>query len=426
MIPSAKLYQGVDYIMPLYLFISLPGFYLGMWNLSVIAKYYAFLLILFLLKEAIGKGYKNKGIGMIFTIYLLYCLLSIIWYGINGVNLRCFIRELYNTIPAMFFVYIGMTDNRTKNTFHKWFLNSCSLSMLLGIFLYLSMPGWFLTRKTEYTNYIESTANSENLVLAQMRFSSYLGDTYEVDVYAMLALCISLFTLFYAYKNKRNTLIPYFCLFINFVAAILCQQRVAMVYAVLAIFIFILYGLRSSNQKASIKLLTVFVISISVLFFAVFYYFGDRAGQLFELLADRVDKISYSETVGGRDYQMKLLTEHWDMPIFGHGLGSGGSVAGALGYPHVTDCSYIELLYETGVVGFILFLIIIILTIRRGVKYAKYYLTELTFIGFILIAMVGSNTLTISFMSIYPFWYSIGLIWNKTLLYNLKKNQINI
>ena len=52
----------------------------------------------------------------------------------------------------------------------------------------------------------------------------------------------------------------------------------------------------------------------------------------------------------------------------------------------------------------------------------KVYLTELVIIMFVLVAMIGSNTLNMGYMTVMPFWYAVGRVWNK---YHYKDALLN-
>lgn len=428
MMNKDKLFNYLDYILPIYFVIALPEMYFGLWGISVYVKYIAFVILLLIGMRVYVRSNNYMGFKQLFTSYFVYCLFSIIWYAVNGAPIKCYLNEIYNSVPAMFFVYIGMTDTRSENKFYKRFLYACTISMVLGIWFYITTPGWFMARRTEYIN-MQANAKytyTEDDILQQMRFSSYLGDTYEVDVYAILAMSIALFYLFQAYKKNESTIVIWVCVLVNFIAAILCQQRVAMAYSVLVIGVFIYCGIKYNNKSASKKLITIFVSVLTLIILLAVFYFGDRAEYLTSMLSDRMDNMSVSKALGERDYQLDLLRNHWFLPIFGHGIGSGGATAGFFGLPHVNDCSYIEILYETGIVGFLIFLLIMFKTTLRGLRYIRYYIVELMIIGFCLVACIGSNTLTIGFLSIFPFWYSIGRIWNKEHFEYITNNNISI
>ena len=67
-----------------------------------------------------------------------------------------------------------------------------------------------------------------------------------------------------------------------------------------------------------------------------------------------------------------------------------------------------------------------ITSIIRGVKYLKYYIVELSVVSFVGLAMTGSNSLSLAYLYILPFWYMMGRIWNVDYFEYAKKNKINI
>lgn len=409
-------YKLLDYIFPLYFVIAFFELYLGMFGISVCVKYVSFLILLLYGIKIYINCPNYKGMKSIFTLFLLYNLMSIIWYAINGVTFQCYMNEIFNSIPAMFFFYIGMSDKRKDDRFLRYFLYSCTICMLIGFYLYFTMPGWFLSAKTEIANnqWFSQYNYTENDISSAMRFSSYLGDTYEADVYAIFAFGISMMF----YLNRRsfyNTKLSYLFIFVNVVAAIMTQQRVAMAAVVCYLAFFIYWGYRHHNRKEVSNMILVVVLFLILLIPFVVKHFADRIDVITELLTGRMENMSMSKAVSERNYQIKLLTDHWNNPIFGHGIGSGGSVARSLGHPGVSDCSYIEMLYEIGIVGFIFYLYILLKTVLRGILYLRNYIAELVMIGFVAVACIGSNTLTMGFLAICPFWYCMGRIWNPYL-----------
>lgn len=428
MIGLKKLYKWTDYILPLYFIITLPELYFGAWGIFVLCKYFAFFLLLLMATRVMEQSSNSSNFKSVFSIYFFYCILSVIWYAGNDVSIQCYKNEVFNSLPAMFFVYVGMAEKRDNNRFYKYFLYFCTVSMVIGFFLYLTVPGWYIARKTEQYNnqWFNDLTYNEDEYLQTMRFSSYLGSSYNVDFFALLAISISLFALYYAYKNAKNPLIAYICYFINFLAAILSQMRVAMAYAVIATILFIYFGYKTKNSKASNKLLGIIIFGLMIVVTVGITRLGERGDFLQTVLLARLDDMSFLKALGERSYQMDLLANYWYNPIFGHGIGSGGSVARSMGYPAVSDCYYIELLFENGIIGFLLFVNIMVKTLKRAYRNYRYYAIELAFIGFVLCACIGSNTLSMSFICVFPFWYCIGRVWNDSYLASAKINNISI
>lgn len=411
-----RAYKLLNYIYPLYFVVAFFDMYLGNIGIYIYIKYLSFILLLLYGVKIYINCTNYKGMKSIFTLFLLYNLCSIIWYVINGVPFQCYLNEIFNSIPAMFFFYIGMSERRNDDRFFRYFLYGCTICMLIGFYLYLSMPGWYIASKTALANnqWYSQYNYSENDISSSMRFSSYLTDTYEADVFAIFAFGIAI-SFLYNRKKYYNDIFSYLFILINIVAAIMTQQRVAMAAVGCYFVFFLLWGYRNNNKKEASSMILIVVLFLLLLISFAMKYFADRIDLITELLTGRMENMSMSKAMGERNYQIKLLTDHWNNPIFGHGIGSGGSLARSLGHPGVSDCSYIEMLYEVGVVGFIFYFYILFKTVLRGVHYLRNYIAELVMIGFVAVACIGSNTLTMGFLAICPFWYCMGRIWNPYL-----------
>ena len=410
-----KFYRILDWIYPAYFLVYFVEFYTGMWRLSTLLKFACILLTFFYCASIIGKAKKSCRFFQLFGLYFLYCVFSIVWYAVNGIPIDCYLNELYNSLPAMFFVFVGLADDRKDRKFYERFAYSCTLMMLLGLFFYVTTPGWFVQRSMEaYERSPFHGTISEDTLLSSMRFSGFFRDVYEADMYAMVALSISLFMFFRNPKSKGEIWI-FLMVIINLVAAILTQQRVAMASSVFTFLFYVVYcGVKGKSRKSRIMIIGTLLL-IAGMFSFVMIKAGDRLDQLSLLLGDRLENMSISEAYSERSNQHETIMEHFDMPLFGKGAGSGSTAAAYHGLPHINDGGYWQVLYEFGIVGFLTFLFIMFRTVLRAVKIMRYYLIELVIVSFVLVAMLGSNTLTIGYMLIVPFWYSIGRIWNRSL-----------
>lgn len=420
-------FKLLEYIYPLFFLVCFFEFYLGLWGISTAIKFLSILICLLFSMPIIRKASKNSyGFHKSFTVLYIYIVFSGIMYVVNEVPFKCYINELYNLIPAMFFVYVGMADRSNSRGFYDKFLIACTICMTIGLFLYVSTPQWFVNRRVEIANsaWFNTMNQSENYVMQTLRFSSYLIDSYETDMYTIIGLSIALFS-YYSGLVKRNIIGIAFIL-INFLAAVLTQQRVAMAASAAMLLFYIFWGVFKKGKAQSSKLVLVIFLSVIVAGTLVMTKFGDRAEQITELLNDRSENMSASSAFSERTNQFENAMSNWTMPIFGHGAGAGGAVAGAHGLPHVNDGGWVEFLFEYGIVGSLIFVVFLLSTIRRGLKYLRYYMTELGIIAFVLVAMLGSNTLTLGYMIIVPFWYSIGRIWNRSNYEYIVANEIKI
>jgi hypothetical protein len=406
-------YSKLDWIFPIYFGVYFIEFYFGLWGITVGVKFLCILLSFLFAFKILSSTDKGMGARGVFTIFFAYYVLTGAFYAFNSVSIRCYLNEVFNSIPAMFFFYVGLGEKRSGDQFYDKFLKSCTICMLIGIALYVTTPGWYVSRRIEIADNTSwsGTTHNEDSLLSTMRFSSYLIEGYEADMFAMVALAIALFS-FFKKNYTGKTWIGLSFIIINYVAAVLTQQRVAMAAATFAVFFYMIYGSIHKREKQSRKLLLTMSSLLVVGAVLVFLYLGDRAEQLILLLTDRLDNMNVSTALSERNYQMEIF-DSWTMPITGLGAGSGGAIAGSFGLPHVNDAGYLQMLYETGIIGTLLFIIIICPTLLRGAKHMKVYLAELVIIMFVLVAMIGSNTLNMGYMTVMPFWYAVGRVWNK-------------
>lgn len=414
-----KLFKFLYLLIPFSLVTQFFDFYLGITTITFALKLIGLVATLFVLRNSIKECYSNNNIKYIAIIFLCYYVFTSIFYLFNGRPFSCLLNEYYNFIPAFCFFFIGMSDKDRSNAFYRFFLFSCTISMIIGLGLYVSAPDWYIARNTEIANkaWYATTKYSDNDTLSILRFSSYLGDSYSVDIYSVTALSLSLFFFYLGSRqrfrfNKKKKIYLLFCIVINFVASIMTQQRVAMVVAVVFLFAYFIYGFLKGYGRTSLKLFLFFFLLLIVSALLLYDNFGDRLDMLQVLLSNRMENMSFSKALSERSYQIDLLRNHWDSPVLGMGAGAGESMARSLGFPGVSDCSYIALLFDTGVVGGLLFFLIMLKSIARCLHFLRYYLVELSIMFFVLVAMIGSNTIHMGFMFVIPFWYAIGRIWN--------------
>lgn len=418
------LYTVIDYVLPLYFIVAIIEFYFGLWRLTTIVKMISIIASFVITIRTYNTS--KSIVKSLFVIFILYNLFSITSYLYNNRPLGCYVDDLFNYIPAMFYVFIGIADKRNSRSYYNTFTKYCALSMILGLYLYIMTPEWYLVRQVEIANsaWFAPTMYSEESIMNSLRFTSYLASEYAVIYFSVFALSISLFN--YFQSSNKNYLLTFAVIFIMALSSIISQMRVAMVCTSVIIVYYFFRGYFTLNIKKSSFIGIAFVfVSIAIIAYVYTKYF-DRAEHIKELLIDRMEEMSLSKALQGRDFQVSNMMNEWRFPIFGHGMGSGGAYARSLGYNGVTDANYFKIIFETGMLGLAFFITIILMTLFRAIKYLKYYLTELIIICFILVSMLGANALTLSYLYILPFWYSVGMVWNKHYLNFAINNKINV
>lgn len=405
-ISSDKIYDVLDWILPGYFIATFFVAYLKIPFVINIFKSTSIILSLILLFN--GKLHNANKTYFLFVFILIISILS---YFYNGRPLECVNTDLFNLIPATLFFLVGLNDTRNNRYFYEYLMYAGSAVLFVGLVCYITTPAW-------YTAFILDAKNSsvgtqveytESSIYNVLRFYSFFKDSYPVSLFSIYILSISLFSYF---RIDRRIKYSNYCCIISFISAIACMHRVSMVYAVIMLMFYVFYEFRKFNIKTFFQLCIVSLLSIFVINLLNLEII-DRFSNLGDMLSDRSSDLSFSSAYNERQGLSKKLMLQWYNPIFGLGLGSGGPTSRFLGFGGVTDAGYTKMLFENGIVGFVLFLGLTISSIIKSLEYYKYYIEEFFVLIFILIAMTGSNTLYMPYEYIIPFWYMMGRVWNK-------------
>ncbi len=153
------------------------------------------------------------------------------------------------------------------------------------------------------------------------------------------------------------------------------------------------------GKKSSIVVFIFLVLAI-VLITIANTKFKDRTEHITELISGRMEEMSVPKALQGRHYQVSNMLKEWRYPFWGHGMGSGGSYARSKGFNGVTDANYFKILFETGLAGLLFFIMLMLMTLIHAIKHYRYYMTEIVIICFVLVSMLGANSLTL-FLPLY-------------------------
>jgi hypothetical protein len=412
-----KYLNFIDYILPTYIVLSIPMLYLGI-NYDIVFKSLGvFAALLYIVRFRIPQSQAVR----LFSAFILLVTFSFFQYIYNGRPFVCYITEASNYITAMLFFYIGVSDDRPDRTFYKKMMYAIAIVFALGLVFYIIMPSWYLSRNLDAINAESQTEYSENNVLERMRYGAFFAQSYMVSHLAVFCAAIAIFE--FAYNKGKLKWYALVSLLVGLASSIASLHRASMLGGLLVLIIFFYFNQKTHRYKTNIFIIVFFLLALA-LTMLITNSFGERFDLLSEMLTERVDdNMSLGKALSERKFTHELMAS-MQFYLFGHGLGSGGVGVRAYGFPGISDMQYVKMFFENGLVGAFLFVTIILRAIIRGVKYFRYYITELAIIAFILLAMLGSNSLSIYFLIVYPFWYAVGRIFNESYLKKLKNNEI--
>lgn len=347
--------------------------------------------------------YNNKKYEY-FLFYILYLMLTGLKYSFNDVSFNIYISALIEQILPMFMFYIGTAKNIDHKKLMTVMICSFAIMLTFTLYAYFTMPSWYVS----YLNGLKGLSDKEygeTYYSTYMRFTGTWANSYDVMYLGFAVFSYSIVRIFVG--NYRRFYM-YYVAAISFIALILCQQRSAIAGSIVVLIVMFAYYVRNfKRRKLSIGWMVAIVI---MMIMGAFYYFADRVSELSLMFDDILKRFSFTQAFSERADKVFRVFDVWKDPFFGDGLGIYSQAAHFSGYISVNDCEWIKMLTETGIVGLFMFIYIILKQIKKALLNYRYYYFELAVVIFYLVAMIGSDSLSMeSIMSIF-FWYSLGSI----------------
>lgn len=276
------------------------------------------------------------------------------------------------------------------------------ISPVLYLFIISKIPGDTYVQAVEF--------------LSIGRTSGFTPQTAIAAYYVSLAISIVFCYLTFQSKSKKSNIICISLLVIEYIALILTFKRGHLIASVVATITVLVL-----NHKISLKTIFKYGFLLGILIAAVAVYLSDipEIAQSLERL--EIQDNGGDMTSGRGELATRALSLFEDNPIFGIGLG-GFSVNSIKGTHNV----YLQILCETGIVGFLMFIFIMLYNLLYTVKQAKKNTSHAGYINFsiyiqlffIVYSLVG-NCFTDNFIFIM-------YVLATCLPYSLKsKNSVN-
>ena len=366
-----------------------------------------------------GKAFlRYSGVNKLLTTFVVYSLLTVVCYLFNERPFSLYIIESVAYVTPMLFAFVALDKNDLSDRFYKVFLYTMIVCFVFGFYLHFLRPLWYQTALTITYNdrWYTMTDYDYESVADSFRFSSIFITSYAISHFSMFTLPVCLAMIMKSDKKMRKRYVLF--ALIAFISAIICLHRVAMASCILMIGLYLLYDFRHGKKLSSMAIWLIVVVVGSIAYLST--------TDIFEQVVSRFNEMNLTDAFDdSRIDQNNSVYRIWNNYLLGEGIGSMSADARKLGFPGITDGNYMKILVEEGIIGFGLYIILILKTLLRGLKYFKYLSVEFCMVLGISIAMMGSNSLVMPFY-ILPFWYAIGRIWNKEYLQHLVKTNNHI
>ena len=318
---------------------------------------------------------------------------------------------IYSYVPIIFY-FIGKYRYSTFTDFLGKSNLGIMLFLIIGFYFLLFPTDTYIAKSLETIN-IHGHYTEETLGFA--RFASFM-DSYHTSNLGVCSLCFSFALLKYSnlpqFKyHKLIKVLAVLSILFSVIAILLARQRVAMYIGVL---IFAYYLFCSGFSK-----IKTYIIVLPAVIGIIYYLLYSSDTYVIEEIIGRFSKDNSSTLISSRVNQwLEALDGFYQEPLLGLGIGSSGHVAYAdnAHHPIVTDGSYFKILVEGGLVSFIPFMIILLFSFIKALKYRKKYYIELPLLFFFSCSLLGANIIDMPYIILFM-WYIIGRINSKTIIH---------
>ncbi|WP_419765218.1 MAG: O-antigen ligase family protein [Arcobacter sp.] len=333
-----------------------------------------------------------------FNIALVFILILFIIYSFRNKSLIIIeYKKLKFLIAVIIFYFSALIINLLNPTIN--YNSNIKLLLILFAFVYIIN---FIFKNSEFSNI--NYILFEKVLFYSVSFLScilFLSFLINIDIYHsiktfsmveyddwrfhskqnLLAICIPFLINFY-FRNKTNINLILFLLII--IGVFVAQGRTAIITMAIGIFIYLGYDffIKKAYTKKNVLIVFLLLITSTTL---VLYISGST-----------IDNIQFhtSSRFDGWIVYMDLLLK--DNTFFGYGLEGANNVykSGVLGFSHPHN-SFVEVLFSLGIIGFFIFLFLVIIYIfnvfKLGMSFNKHI--ALSFSASLLLMQQGIGTI---------------------------------
>ena len=368
------------------------------------------LMLLVGLQLLAGKCIAIRSLSDLMAVcFFFWQVLSVIWLLQGPCPLSVYFPEFTASVLPMIFYFAGKSAGKRAGKWYRGYLIAMLILGILGVIFYVFAPQFYndwsvalshtskadaATTRVRMNSVVGSTCLSFTMVAGMLASAFFLG---EEDAGKDPSV-----------KIKRRRFFGAVCLALCLLFAILANQRSGLVVAglvVIYINILIFFKLNLIPKK-------YFLIELGVLA-AVFVLIGILRFDF--LLKYWYRLVSLPTAISERSEQWVAAVNNMYSTWLGNGLGANGHHAiGVEDAFVIADGGLIKLYCENGVIGFSMWLFLLLLSCKKGLANLSLRYTELGIVGAMLLQSIGSNM--IAFQLCAPiFWFAIGRLNDDSL-----------
>lgn len=368
--------------------------------------------------------------------YFFYNILSVIWLTRGGLPASVFQGEFVVSVLPMGFYFAGKLcsnvnvneNGKRLSGFYAKFTAAVLLVGIVGILLYIAAPQFYLDYSFRYSFISKADAPTMRVrmnsvvgctLLGFLGTAGMMSGAYFLKVEAVSDPVTGKQESAGAGETKpsdkkgtarihkkrvrKSRLFGIISIAVCLVAAIMSNQRSVLV-SVILVMIYINYLLFFKLDLIPKKYFYVELGAVAAVFVLLCVIKFDVILKFWWRLA------SLPGAVSERSEQWIAAINNMYSTWLGNGLGANGHRALGIEGTHViADGGLIKLYCEEGILGFSLFLYIIILAVKKGLRNVREYYVELGILALVFLQSIGSNI--IAFQLATPiFWFAVGRI----------------
>lgn len=334
-------------------------------------------------------------------IWGCYALLCIFTIFVNTYPKAIAYYALRYQFWGMLFFLIGVSKTFADRKLLDNMRLPIFMACFIGFYLYFYNPSWY--NSFRYARVNQYTA------MDYLRFSSFWSYSYVI---AYLSGIYSTYCIVRIIKGEHNNY-TYWGYIVSLAAVVLAQQRAVMGFSALVFLFANIYLIfKSGSIKLKRWLLTIdfFILVGAIVFIQVVYNSLDT--KTIEYGLGKFESMVNSDKLVSERLSMFQYWIDKPFPMFGDGFGRYSHEALTFNLPAITDCEYLKIIHETGVIGFILFVIIIIRSLFNGIRHSNIYMFEMMIVIMYSIAMIGADPISSDLMQPWFFWFCVGRLNN--------------
>ena len=372
-------------------FLAIDAIILLLTQKSYLAYIIAPILLYFIALHTHNK-YQNKLIRILLICIWLSALFSWICNTYDH-KFILILRFLGYDFAFMMAYSIGANfkTNEYLDFFEKMLL-PVSILAVIGLWLFVSPPGWYTARAELSDNIMEA-----------LRLRSIFPSPYTLSYIC----CILLTYIFFRIVQYGTPVKKYkYYLPLLVITLLLCMQRAPIGGALIGGGGSLIYA---TIVKKSFKLLNRIILSVMLIFAFTYYTFNKVDNEMLTYLNDKIMSVTnntdeFIEKRAGYSY-MEVKES-----FVGDGAGKYSPWANNYNYRNMADGQYRKILQEQGVIGLAIYVLLWVVVLWKCYYYRKYLGFELCIMLFLMFSMMGANPFSKIECHSIVYWIIIGRV----------------